>query len=191
MITPPTTGPTIWPSAETVVSVPNLPMRAIELSRLRHDALSADRCRRMPDAERSRGDGDGPDLLCGNESEGRHRPDRKAEDEQDRGVVPLGPPAEADGEHDRRNGEACGRHADGGAVSTEREEAVRRHRPGQSDRDLEQEDAGDGADEPQRRKRAALADQNFQPRSGVATSTSTPSGSRNLKNRGGSACSAP
>ena len=32
MITPPTTGPTIWPSAETVVSVPNLPIRAIELS---------------------------------------------------------------------------------------------------------------------------------------------------------------
>ena len=32
MITPPTTGPTIWPSAETVVSVPNLLMRASELS---------------------------------------------------------------------------------------------------------------------------------------------------------------
>ena len=32
MMTPPTTGPMIWPSAETVVSVPNLPMRAIELS---------------------------------------------------------------------------------------------------------------------------------------------------------------
>ena len=60
-----------------------------------------------------------------------------------------------------------------------------------SDRDLKQEDAYDGADEPQRRKRAAPAGQNFQPRSGVATSTSTPSGSRNLKNRGGSAASAP
>ena len=31
MITPPRTGPTIWPSAETVVSVPNLLMRASEL----------------------------------------------------------------------------------------------------------------------------------------------------------------
>ena len=28
MITPPSTGPTIWPSAETVVSAPNLLMRA-------------------------------------------------------------------------------------------------------------------------------------------------------------------
>ena len=145
----------------------------------------------MPDAECGRRDRDGPDLLCGDESERRRGTDTEAESEQDRGVVPLGPPAEADREHDGRDGEACSRHTDGGAVSAEGKEPVRRHRPGQRDRDLKQEDAGDGADEPQRRKRTAPPDQNFQPRSGVATSTSTPSGSRNLKNRGGSAASAP
>src|SRR5262249_45976515 len=138
-----------------------------------------------------RRDRDGPDLFCDNESETRCGPDREAGGEHDRGVVPLGPPAKAHREHDRRNGEACRRHADGGGVSAAGKEPVRRHRPGHGDSDLKQEDACDGADHPQRRKRAAPRDQNFQPRSGVATSTSTPSGSRNLKNRGGSASSAP
>ena len=125
-------------------------------------------------------------------------------------MVPLGPPAEADGEQHRRHGEACGRQAECGAVGAEGQQSIRGHRARQRDRHLQQEDADDGADEPQRRKGTLLeanhgstvprlrkswagagVGQNFQPRSGVATSTSTPSGSRNLKNRGGSACSAP
>ena len=150
MITPPTTGPTIWPSAETVVSVPNLLIRASEL-RLGHDALPADGCGHVPDAERGRRNRDGPESLGDNESEGRRGPDSQTESEQDRGMVPFGPPAEADREHDRRDSEASGRQPERRGVGAEGKESVGRHRTGQGDRDLEQEDACDGADQPRRR----------------------------------------
>ncbi len=157
---------------------------------LRHDALPADGARHVADAERGRGDGHRADRLCNNEDERRPGGDTKTEDEQDRRMVSLSPPSEADREQDRRDREARGRQAKEGAVGAECQQSVGRHRARQGDRDLQQEDAGDGADEPQGRQRTPRV-QDFQPRSGVATSTSTPSGSRNLKNRGGSAFSAP
>ena len=74
MITPPRTGPTIWPSAETVVSVPNLPMRVIELSAwamMLWPPIVADVCP-MPSAVVATAMR--ADLLCDDESEGAAAP---------------------------------------------------------------------------------------------------------------------
>ena len=122
-------------------------------------------------------------------------------------MVLLGPPTEADGHQHRRDGEAGGGQAERGPVGAERKEPYvetgRARVTATCSRKMlamvpmshhggrERSVVGARLPEPRPGPGGVRVDQNFQPRSGVATSTSTPSGSRNLKKRGGSACSAP
>ena len=118
---------------------------------LRHDALPADGCGHVPDAERGRRERHHRNTLGDNENEcgqGRHT---QSQNEKDRGMVPFGPASESDGEKHRRDREACGRQPERRGVGVERQQPVSGHRTGQGDRDLQQEDAGDGADQPRRR----------------------------------------
>ena len=162
--------------------------------RLGHDALRADGARHVPDAQCGRGKRDGRDALSDDERKRRRGGDRETEAEQDRGVVLLGPPAEADGQQHRRDGEARGGQAERGAVGAERQEPVGRHRPRERDRHLQQEDAGDGADEPPRRQgtfgRRGHDSPNPRPRPGrefasIRTSSHAPAWRRRPRHRPG------
>jgi len=108
--------------------------------------------RHMPDAERGGGERERGNRLNDDERKCADGRDGESEHHQNRRVMALRPPAEADGEQHRRYGEACRRQAEGGAVSAERQQSVGRHRARQGDRHLQQKNAGDGGDEPQRRK---------------------------------------
>ena len=118
---------------------------------LRHDALRADGARHVPDAQRGRTDRNGGDVLGNTRtnaaSAAMARPPASGIAGWCRSVHRPKPTASSIG-----GSEARGRQAEGEAVGTEGQESVGRHRPGQGDRDLQQEDAGDGADEPRRRE---------------------------------------
>ena len=211
MITPPRTGPTIWPSAETVVSVPNRLMRASELCAWAMMLCAADGARHVPDAERGRGDRERGNRL--RDTRGRtppmaamarpstsrtagwcrsvHRPKPTASSIGGTAkhaavrprVVPSAPRA-------RSRYVDTGRARVTATCSRKMLTTVPTSHSGGRERSLRRTTSST-VPLPRRSRARAGVGQNFQPRSGVATSTSTPSGSRNLKNRGGSACSAP
>ena len=104
---------------------------------LGHDALAADGARHVPDAQRGGGEREHGNRLHDNKGESTNGGDGEPEHHQDRRVVSLGPPAEADGEQHRRHGEACGRQANGGAVGAEGQKSIRRHRARQGNRHLQ------------------------------------------------------